>query len=172
MFNCREVDSVRYLRSDLRLECDTERHTAASAFGWFMVFAFPVGLPLLYFVMLFHQRKKLYEADGETASKEVSYLRFFFGEYKPELYFWETIECGRKLLLMGFAAFYQPGTLMQLIAVMSLTVLYIIMITMAFPYANNSDNLLAINGQAMLFLTLSVCNIHICSMLVLITYIY
>ena len=126
-----------------------------------MVFAFPVGLPLLYFAMLFINRKKLYEADGETASKEVSYLRFFFGEYKQELYFWETIECGRKLLLMGFAAFFQPGTLMQLMAVISLTVLYIATISKFEPYLNNSDNLLAINGQVMLFFTLSVCNIYV-----------
>ena len=148
---------MRYLRSDLRLECDTERHAAASGFGFFMVIAFPVGLPLLYFVMLFINRKKLYEADGE-ASKEVSYLSFFFLEYKPKLYFWETIECGRKLLLMGFASFYQPGTLMQLIAVMSLTMLYIATISKFEPYVNNIDNLLAINGQVMLFFTLLVCH--------------
>jgi hypothetical protein len=55
---------------------------------------------------------------------------------------------------MGFASFFQPGTLMQLIAVMMLTMLYTMVLCLSRPYKDPIDDALAITNQAMLFLTL------------------
>ena len=55
---------------------------------------------------------------------------------------------------MGFSSFFQPGTLMQLIAVMVFTVVYIMLVVHCKPYSDRVDDTLAIANQAMLFLTL------------------
>jgi hypothetical protein len=49
---------------------------------------------------------------------------------------------------------HQPGTLMQLIAVMLFTVTYIVVICMCRPSSDPIDDKLSILNQAMLFLTL------------------
>ena len=149
MFNCIEVDSVRYLRSDLSIECESEPHQSAQAFAGFMIAAFPVGLPLLYFMMLHLNRKQLFDDDGKMA-----FLQFFYREYKEELYYWEAVECLRKCLLMGFASFFQPGTLMQLVLVIILTTLYMLLLTHCKPWESLVDDGLAILDQSMLFLVL------------------
>jgi hypothetical protein len=137
IFNCIEVDGVRYLRADLQVECHSAQHQAAEGFAWFMILLFPVGLPLLYFFMLFVNRHHLYkkeEIDGiQQVSDKVIFLRFFFGEYEPQYYYWETVECIRKCVLMGFASFFKPGSLLQLIVVIILTVLYTIFLTQFTP---------------------------------------
>ena len=55
---------------------------------------------------------------------------------------------------MGFAAFFKPGTLMQLIVVICLTMLYIISLVDLKPYTDLVDDRLAILNQAALFTTL------------------
>jgi Ca2+/H+ antiporter len=55
---------------------------------------------------------------------------------------------------MGFASFFQPGTLMQLIAVMMFTMLYTMVLCLSRPYKDPVDDALAITNQAMLFLTM------------------
>ena len=90
VFNCITVDSVRYLRADLRINCDSPAHDQATAFGIFMIAAFPVGLPVIYGGMLYANRHHLYSEDGEV-SPSMKHLRFFFGEYEKQFYFWEVV---------------------------------------------------------------------------------
>jgi hypothetical protein len=90
VFNCITVDSVRYLRADLRINCDLPAHNQATAFGVFMIAAFPVGLPAIHGGMLYANRHPLYSEDGDV-SPRIKHLRFFFGEYKKHFYFWEVV---------------------------------------------------------------------------------
>jgi hypothetical protein len=133
------------------LDCASPGHHSAEALAGFMIFAFSVGLPLLYFGMLWTNRKQLFATDG---SNQLAFLRFFYREYDEKLYYWETVECIRKSLLMGFASFFQRGTLMQLIAVIVLTVGYIAVLCYSRPYLDQVDDRTAITNQLMLFLTL------------------
>jgi hypothetical protein len=131
-FNCINVDGVRYLRADMGIDCASPGHHSAEALAGFMIFAFSVGLPLLYFGMLWINRKKLFATDG---SNQLAFLRFFYREYDEKLYYWvselratgrlyfdtnrlldaeqETVECIRKSLLMGFASFFQVRERME-----------------------------------------------------------
>jgi hypothetical protein len=64
----------------------------------------------------------------------MSFLAFFYREYSPRFYYWEAIECIRKCIVMGFASFFRPSTLMQLIAVLVLTMFYIMVLVHCKPY--------------------------------------
>jgi hypothetical protein len=150
MFDCIKVDGQDYLRSDISIRCDTPAHKSAEAFSVFMILVFPLGLPALYFGMLWHNRERLFGKDKGS----MSFLRFFYDEYDPRFFYWESIECIRKCIVMGFASFFRPGTLMQLIAVMLFTVFYIVVLTNCKPYKDPVDDTLAITNQAMLFMML------------------
>ena len=151
MFDCIDIDGQMYLRSDLSIHCDSPAHKNAEAFSVLMILVFPLGLPMLYFGMLWHNRDRLFGGDKDS----MSFLRFFYREYDPRFYYWEAIECVRKCIVMGFASFFRPGTLMQLIAVMFFTVFYIVLLTHCKPYEDPVDDTLAITNQAMLFVMLS-----------------
>jgi hypothetical protein len=45
-FNCQQIDSSRYLRNDLSVDCSDAAHETATAFATLMVLGFSVGLPL------------------------------------------------------------------------------------------------------------------------------
>ena len=151
MFDCINVDRQKYLRSDLSIHCDSPAHKSAEAFSVFMILVFPLGLPVLYFGMLWHNRDRLFGKDKSS----MSFLRFFYREYDPRFYYWEAIECIRKCIVMGFASFFRPGTLMQLIAVMLFTFFYtMVLLVCCRPYEDPVDDMLAMTNQAMLFVML------------------
>ncbi len=152
-FNCDTVSGVPYLHTDLRIRCDSDKHRMAEAFAGFMVIVFPVGLPMLYFIMLWANCDRLHDNTGHPR-KEMAFLAFFYREYEQLFFYWETVECLRKLLLMGFANFFQPGSLMQLITAMIITVVYGHVLCIFKPYKKNVDNVQAIWTQLMLFFTL------------------
>jgi hypothetical protein len=56
VFHCILVDGVEYLSTDLSIRCDSTAHHSAEIFASFMVVAFPLGLPALYFFILYHNR--------------------------------------------------------------------------------------------------------------------
>jgi hypothetical protein len=56
---------------------------------------------------------------------------------------------------MGFASFFRPGTLMQLIAVVLFTFFYtMVLLVCCRPYEDPVDDMLAMTNQAMLFVML------------------
>eukprot|EP00935_MAST-01C_sp_MAST-1C-sp1_P002379 g2379.t1 len=81
IFNCMTIDGVSYLRSDLSIQCDSPAHKSAEAFCGFIIAMFPVGLPVLYFLMLHHKREVLFADDDSS----ISFLGFFYREYDQKI---------------------------------------------------------------------------------------
>jgi hypothetical protein len=80
---------------------------------------------------------------------------FFQGGFREEFFFWEVIECFRKLALTGFAVFFGPGSMMQLGMAIMLTMAYMVMLASFNPYKHDEGcNSLARIEQAALFLVL------------------
>ena len=48
-------------------------------------------------------------------------LRFMYGEYKPELYWWEIVEMLRRFILVGIFVDVYPGNVIQIVTATSLT---------------------------------------------------
>jgi hypothetical protein len=68
------VDGVRYLDADLFVKCDSSEHQWYQTFAWGMVVVFPVGLPIIYFIMLYPHRHHI--AIGDT--HHIKHLSFFY----------------------------------------------------------------------------------------------
>ena len=79
-------------------------------------------------------------------------IRLLHLDYKPQRYYWEVIEILRKLFLIGFSTLVYPGTYIQLLFAISISVVALGLHLAASPYRSTSDNLLA---GGLLMMTLS-----------------
>eukprot|EP00937_MAST-01D_sp_MAST-1D-sp2_P002182 g2182.t1 len=78
-----------------------------------------------------------------TATK-AQYLSFFYADYNPEHWYWEVVECFRKLALTGVALFFgEQGSLLQTSIAIGLMMLYVPVLIRMRPYALPSDNNMA-----------------------------
>jgi hypothetical protein len=136
-FACDTIDAsathkTSYLRADYSIQCGTAKHTLYRVYAGFMVIIYPLGIPALYAWLLWSNRHKLSSSNKSSVrmlSKhdDVSLrsTRFLWKSYTPILYYWEVIECIRRLLLTGAIVFIAPGTSAQA-AVACVTVISII----------------------------------------------
>lgn len=109
-FSCQDVDpddvaigSNVYMRADYSISCTSSRYMFARTWAKCMICIYPVGIPLLYFFLLFRTRelithRKDYSLsneehdDGEHQSgnelSPLSPLQFLFDIYKPKFWYW------------------------------------------------------------------------------------
>jgi hypothetical protein len=105
---CQEFDEVdppqSYLSKDLSIDCNGDRYKAFLVYAFGMIIIYPIGIPFFYLILLRKQRAILSdpvkveqeEADG---SPNTGHLMFLTDPYKPEAYYFESVECVRRLLL-------------------------------------------------------------------------
>jgi len=155
-FNCVQIDSVSYLQNDLSIQCDDPSHRTASNVAGLMVVIFSVGLPLTYLLLLLPHRNGFAAQSGRSqiALEQVHMLRFFYLDYKPGFFYWEILECLRKLLLTGVAVLVAPGALMQVVAALFVVMAYIGGVAMCKPYREKRHNHLALTLYTMIAVTL------------------
>ena len=82
MFISDEIDGSRYLVADYRLAFGDEKWNAYSIAGIVGILVYPIGCPLLYFVLLYRNSHKLY-SDRKIKER----LGFICSRYEPE-YYW------------------------------------------------------------------------------------
>ncbi|CAM9106040.1 unnamed protein product, partial [Hapterophycus canaliculatus] len=134
------VRGESYLRADMSLSCDSNEHRFFRIYAGIMIVVYPVGIPLLYAFILWKNRHSLNPrvgavvgpVDGEmsmsgrslgggpdTLEEKLERRRqdpnlvpsmFLWKDFGPDLYYYEVIECGRRILLTGVLIFFPPGT--------------------------------------------------------------
>jgi hypothetical protein len=88
----------RYLRDDLRLDCSSDEYHNVKRAAFILAVVWPVGVPLLYSVLLWHSRKALFTGKPTTLSRATAFL---WGDYQTFAFFWEPLNMCRKLALTG-----------------------------------------------------------------------
>ena len=88
-------EKKRFLSKDLSIDCDSARYRSYLTYVLSMLFVYPIGIPLYYFVLLFMRRETLRDnaaMDRELAHDfpTVGHLVFLFQAYKPKYYFFEV----------------------------------------------------------------------------------
>jgi len=145
-FPCEVFDNGRsYLRADYSVECSTATHTsevheAAKAVAWLGIGLYPIGISVLYAVLLLHARRAFMD-DRATALTKA--LGFLVREYKPAYLWWELLEAWKKLALVGFATLVRPGSIYQLVAAFLLSLMCMLLTSVAMPFKNDSDDCFA-----------------------------
>ena len=80
-------------------------------------------------------------------------LDFLHGSFVPHAYYWEVVDTVRKLLLVGFATFVRPGSILQLVYAISLSLVFFAWHIQVQPYRDRFDD---VAGSGMLLATISI----------------
>ncbi|CAB1118550.1 unnamed protein product [Ectocarpus sp. CCAP 1310/34] len=157
-FACEELhDGKNYLRSDYRIECDSSGHKAFQAYAGFMIVLYPVGIPALYAGLLFRDRDVLRkdEANREDPPRVTS-TSHLWEPYKPSAFYYEVIECCRRVLLAGVAVFIYPNTAAQIAVTLVIAVAFTILSEALDPYSSRWDSWTSRMGHVVVLVSMYV----------------
>ena len=152
-FACETLDDgIEYLRADYRIHCTDAKHKAFEVYAGFMVFVYPVGIPLLYAALLFQRRDVLARAGADkTVAEPIAGL---WEAYRPERFYYEVVECGRRILLTGVVVFIFPNTAAQIAITMLIAFFFFAVFEVLSPYTSESDMWLSRGGHVIVFLSM------------------
>mmetsp|Transcript_14795 Transcript_14795/g.39539 ORF Transcript_14795/g.39539 Transcript_14795/m.39539 type:complete len:438 (+) Transcript_14795:2667-3980(+) len=89
----------RYLHDSLDVDCDSDEYGAVQSVAVAFVCIWPVGIPLLYALLLWGNRAALRTGVPTPLSRATAFL---YAEYEKSAFFWEILEMCRKLTLTGW----------------------------------------------------------------------
>ena len=123
-----------------------------------MGIVYPLGVPLLYFFLLFKGRQYIRNRDKATNDivpntySELSEM--LYSEYDPKCWWWEVFECVRRLMLTGMLVFIVPGSFSQVAWALLMSIISLCMNSFWLPYVDNRDDFVAILATSILVINL------------------
>ncbi|CAM9428829.1 unnamed protein product [Scytosiphon promiscuus] len=138
-FVCETLDDgVSYLRADYSLTCDTPAYRWFRVYAAIMVCIYPIGIPATFAVLLGRNRRDLRDANRDKMA-HLEPLVDLWGAYKPSRYYYEVVECGRRIMLTGVAVFVLPDSAAQIAVVLLLAVVFLFISESLSPFAKGID---------------------------------
>ena len=140
-----------YLTADFEIDCnDPNAYFPVQMLAGIGFCLYTVGIPVLYGVLLRRVRHTLI-AHRSTPLSDA--LNFLHRDYEPQYYYWEIVELGRKLFLVGFAAEIKKGSLLQIFAASCFCLVYFMFKQLLSPYKLMDDDYFAVAIES----TLTIC---------------
>ena len=92
MFACEHLDDGNeYLRADYRILCTDKNHRALQIYAGIMVLVYPVGIPLMYAILLYRLRGLLrIGGPARFNSPSASTVNTLWAPYRPSVYYYEV----------------------------------------------------------------------------------
>ena len=155
-YACEDLeDGKNYLRADYRIECDSPKHIAFQVYAGFMVALYTVGIPALYSFLLFRDREILTSerVDREETAR-VQSTSDLWRPYKPSAFYYEVIECGRRVMLAGVVVFIYPNTAAQIAITLLLAFVFVVVSEILSPYESRWDAWLSRIGHGVVYVSM------------------
>jgi len=132
---CETLDTgERYLMKDYSISCSDSSFTLFSTYSGFMLFVYPIGVPMLYLLLLLKKKAALTRPTAEVSlislsprllcqtniisqrdsDERLNGMRFLFEHYRPECWYFEVVVTIIRLLLTGVLGLISPGSGIQL----------------------------------------------------------
>lgn len=161
MFACDELDDgngyhERFLRSDYRINCDSTMHRRLQIYAGFMIAVYPVGIPTFYAIILYRKRTKLRHTGRRESIPELRSISALWNPYKPDRFFYEVIECIRRMWLAGAVAFIYPNTAAQIAITLVIALIFAFLCEGLQPYSSTLDAWVSRTGHAIVFFSMYV----------------
>lgn len=140
MFACDKLeDGKTYLRADYRLECNCSIHSLLQIYAGCMIVLYTAGIPMFYATLLFRNRDVLVNRHARRENAVTQSTSGLWEAYKPYRFFYELIECARRVLLAGIIVFVFPSTAAQVAITLLMAVLFMIVSEALAPYERKWD---------------------------------
>jgi hypothetical protein len=172
-------DGSSYLIADYSISCNTDEHKFYTVYASVMVLVYPIGVPSVYLWLLrvekdkVNPRTELVVRDDERhlvsesviqqekiklrdSYQEIKYISFLYETYQPRRWYFEIIDCFRRLSLTAVPVLILRGTIAQIVLVLLFSLACVAAYTELKPFVSKSDNLVAIVTQWAITLTLIV----------------
>lgn len=106
-----------------------------------MIILYPVGIPVLYGAIVFNYRKILQDGPRRSAkqSADLEVTADLWKSYKPTRYYYEVVECMRRVTLTGVVVFIYPNTAAQVAVTLMLAFVFVMVSESLAPYASKQD---------------------------------
>ena len=138
-FVCDEMDDGNeYLRADYDLTCTTDRHKKYEIYAFSMIFVYPVGIPFVFTYWLARNRGDLVNF-GRDDMLQLQPASDLWAAYKPSRYYYEVVECARRITLTGIAVFVLPNSSAQIAVVLLLAVVFLFVSESMSPFEKGVD---------------------------------
>jgi hypothetical protein len=147
-FNCNKIFGSEYLAADLSINCDESDHKSIGSVSAALICFWTIGVPVLLACACTPAKSATQALNSQTT------FSFFTGDYVRRCWYFEAIECMKKVLLTGFAAVFLRGSILQLAVALLAVVVYLVLLLSLQPYSSGSDNVLALLTHTLLGFTL------------------
>jgi len=134
-----------FLREELSVECDTDEHWQIQRVAYIFFAFWPVGMPLLYLLMLLPCRDALVEGRSTPLTRALSFLH---QEYTGRYFWWEALFVLQRLMVIGFVMMFFPtkDAIWRILFGIYITIVYLSLLLVLRPYARHDLNFLAAFG--------------------------
>lgn len=146
LYVCKDIDGVGYLYSDTRVVCYDEQWNWYAAASIFLIFLFPIGIPCVFYYLLWSHRHTLKEASSKAT------VGFLYHGFTKDYWYWELVDMGQKVALTCIIAFFPPTT--QVNFAMVIAMFYMIALLRAHPYLRPRDDKMSLMIQSVLIVFL------------------
>jgi len=167
MFQCTEMaNGVRYLDADQAIVC-SDSVIAHSYFfdwkwtyqqyrdlAWYLSVLFPIGVPVLFFLILFAHKKRMFSDDKYVRRETRAEIGFMYGHYKSRYWYWEVVDLLRKLLLTTILLSFYPKSPLQLVFGCIMAAAVLLLNAKASPLKEKSIDMMTCFCQISIFCTL------------------
>lgn len=163
-------DGSSTLVADSSVSCDSEYYPIYVAYATFMTLLYPIGIPLYYWHNLKHylplinphndlvvlaDEAHLVSEDIIQMEKiklrntyvKISGISFLFDSYLPHAWYFEIVECFRRLFLTAIPILFLRSTVFQIVLIELLSLAFCAAYMEYRPFAKKSDNKIAILSQ-------------------------
>ena len=142
-FLCEDFDMApSALIADYSVECGGPEHHKIKRLAWGGITVYAFIIPLLYTALLIHERPRILT---QRHSKLTDALSFLHGSYLPHYWYWELLEVFKRLYLMGFTVFVDPGSITQLMVSALVALIYLVFVMQASPMKYPEDDYLSMS---------------------------
>ena len=152
-FSCKDVGlGNEFMRYSIQTSCETEKYDEFLAAAWIFVFAFPIGIPLAFFSLIYrgtrdavraHDNKTYFLEHEDSIRRNRQLYGWIYRDYKAEYWMWEIIDMVKKFLLGCAVIFVDPGSDTQLYVAIFIATGFLLLLAVVNPYEKVQDNICA-----------------------------
>merc|ERR1740130_1965614 len=140
-------DVESFMRDDLKIKCGSPEHDDAVGLASLAIVLYPVGIPLLYLLLLISARKAIKKERPTPLSSALSFLH---RDFEARMYGWEIAEQFKKLFLVGIMVRIQNDTIVQLGVAMVFTMIFMLVASIAAPFRKQENDYFAVTCNFLL----------------------
>lgn len=143
---------MSFLRADHSIQCFTTEHKMYMAYAGFMCLVYPFGIPFGYAAFLYRARDRL-KSEDEAVREGATALQALWTPYRRGAYYYEVVECFRRVTLSGLVVFIFPNTAGQVMTALLLSLIFFAIFMVLDPYSSTWDTRVARVGHAIIIMT-------------------